>query len=111
DALAGGTEDIKGDPQLKALAAELVKNIRADLSVDWADRRSAEAAIRAKIKRLLRRRGYTPPKAPTNGGGAGGGGGLEYAADRILMQARTLYRYWPDVESDDGILFSERHLA
>jgi type I restriction enzyme R subunit len=109
DALAGGVEDIKADPQLKKLAGELVRNIRADLSVDWADRRSAEAAIRAKIKRLLRRNGYKPPKPAGNGGG--GGDSLEYAADLILTQARTLYRYWPDVETDEPVLFAERHLA
>lgn len=111
DALAGGVEDIKADPELKKLAGELVKNIRADLSVDWADRRSAEDAIRAKIKRLLRRRGYKPPAAVAGDGNGGGGRGLEYATDRILAQARTLYRYWPEVPAEDGVLFVEEQLA
>ncbi len=41
------------DPQIAAIAAELVKSVRADQTVDWADRESSEAAIRRKIKRLL----------------------------------------------------------
>ena len=55
DALAGGVEHIRADPDLAALAHELVENIRKDLSVDWTDREATEAKIRTKIKRLLRR--------------------------------------------------------
>jgi type I restriction enzyme R subunit len=39
DALAGADENNPVDPQLAAIAADLVKGIRADLTVDWADRR------------------------------------------------------------------------
>lgn len=99
DALAGGAEEVRADPRLKVLAGELVRSIRADLSVDWTERRSAEAAIRAKIKRLLRRRGYVPPQAPDAGGGDGT---LEHTADLILTQAKTLYRCWPDVGAQEG---------
>ena len=66
--------------------------IRGDLSVDWADREATEAAIRVKIKRLLRRYGFKTK--PT-----GGAGRLERATDLVLDQARTLYRSWPHVAS------------
>jgi hypothetical protein len=57
--------------------------------VDWADHEATEAAIRAKIKRLLRRLGYSPP--------AGGGGRMpDRVVDDILEQARVLYRWWPE---------------
>jgi len=59
------------------------------LSVDWADHESTEAAIRTKIKHLLRRYGYAVP--------TGGAGPSRMAlADLILDQARHLYRYWPE---------------
>lgn len=97
DALAGGVEDVKADPDLAKIAHELVQSIRGDLSVDWADRESTEAQIRVKIKRLLRKHGY---KAPT---AAGGGGGIDEAAQTVLEQAKALYRYWPDVDVGDQL--------
>jgi type I restriction enzyme R subunit len=96
DALAGGVEDVKADPELASIAHELVGSIRQDLTVDWADREATEAKIRAKIKRLLRRHRYRPPRR-------GGGGGIDDAAQLVLDQAKALYRYWPDVEADDRL--------
>jgi type I restriction enzyme R subunit len=93
DALAGGAGDGVADPQLAAIASELVKSIRADLTVDWADRESTEAKIRTKIKRLLRKHGYKPPM--TAGGGAEA---IGHYTQLVLDQAKELYRYWPDVE-------------
>ena len=94
DALAGGTGDGVADPQLAAIASELVKSIRADLTVDWADRESSEAKIRTKIKRLLRKHGYKPPMT-ASGGGADA---IGHYTQLVLDQAKELYRYWPDVE-------------
>jgi type I restriction enzyme R subunit len=94
DALAGQPEDWKADEQLVAIAKELVSNIKADLSVDWTSHESAEAAIRVKVKRLLRKHHYQPPAASTGGGG---GKPLDVAADLVLDQARSLYRNWPDI--------------
>jgi type I restriction enzyme R subunit len=94
DALAGGVEDGEADPQLAAIANDLVKSIRADLTVDWADRESSEAAIRVKIKRLLRKHNYQP-KTP---GGAGGPLDVNHYTQLVLEQAKALYRYWPEVE-------------
>jgi type I restriction enzyme R subunit len=98
DALAGGTTDVEADPQLAAIAHDLVEGIRGDLSVDWADRESTEAKIRAKIKRLLRKHKYRLPKS------IGGGGHVHHmdrAADMILSQAKALYRYWPEIGRGD----------
>jgi type I restriction enzyme R subunit len=94
DSLAGGIEDGKADPQLAAIANDLVKSIRADLTVDWADRESSEAAIRVKIKRLLRKHKYRP-KVP---GGADGPLDVNHYTQLVLEQAKALYRYWPEVE-------------
>jgi type I restriction enzyme R subunit len=90
DALAGGSDDWVADPTLAQIARVLVQSIKEDLSVDWADHESTEAAIRTKIKHLLRRLKYRAP--------AGGAGPHTNAvADLVLDQARHLYRYWPEV--------------
>lgn len=93
DALAGSAEEWTANPRLVEIARDLVKSIKADLTVDWASHESTEAAIRAKIKRLLRRHGYEPPVV--------GGGGADAVAEMVLEQARTLYRTWPDVSSHE----------
>ncbi len=94
DALAGESGDGAADPQIAGIAAELVKSIRTDLTVDWADRESTEAKIRTKIKRLLRRHGYKPAAS----GMGGSGDDLDRYAQLVLEQAKELYRYWPDIE-------------
>jgi len=53
---------VKADPALAKIAHELVESIRTDLTVDWADREATEAKIRTKIKRVLRKHKYRPPK-------------------------------------------------
>ncbi len=101
DALAGQHavgDDGAADPQLAAIAAELVTSIRADLTVDWADRQSSEAAIRRKIKRLLRRHDYRPAAASGPSGGGGGAHDLNHYTQLVLEQAKELYRYWPEIE-------------
>jgi len=89
DAVAGRTDDWEPDPEIATIARDLVASIKADLSIDWADREATEAAMRVKIKRLLRRHQFSRK-------GHGGGKRLDEVADLILEQARTLYRYWPD---------------
>lgn len=88
DAMAGGSEDWVADEKLTEIARALVQGIRADLSVDWADHEATEAAIRTKIKHLLRRFGYTAR--------TGDAGPRRAVVDVILDQARQLYRFWPD---------------
>jgi len=99
DALAGHTTATDGaDPQLAAIAAELVNSIRADLTVDWADRQSSEAAIRRKIKRLLRRHEYRPVVTAGPSGGGCDAHDLNHYTQLVLEQAKELYRYWPETE-------------
>lgn len=102
DALVGGVEHIKADPDLAALAHALVENIRQDLSVDWTDRQATEAKVRTKIKRLLRRnRDKLPELAPTTisaqGDLDGVDGRINHFTQLVLDQAKAMYRYWPEV--------------
>lgn len=48
-------------------------------------------AIRTKIKRLLRRHNF---KGRANGGGSFD---RDHVTNLVMDQARTLYRYWPDM--------------
>jgi type I restriction enzyme R subunit len=98
DALAGGTpEAAAADPKLASLAHKLTEALRKDLSVDWADRESTRAAIRAKVKRLLRNEAYTPPQTIRgSGGGVVDPRELNAIVDMILQQAEVLYANWPD---------------
>jgi type I restriction enzyme R subunit len=92
DAVAGTSDDWNPDPEIAVIARDLVKSIRSDLEVDWADRESVEAVIRVKVKRLLRRHNFKPKP---------GGGGKPLDRDRVtdlvMEQARTLYRLWPEI--------------
>jgi type I restriction enzyme R subunit len=99
DALAGGSSDVAADPKLAAIAQDLVDALRngGKLRVDWTEHPASQAAVRRIIKRLLRKHSHQPP-VPLGGGG--GGGSLGYAAAALYEQARTLYRYWPDVGGD-----------
>ena len=81
----------RADPALAKIAHELVEGIRTDLTVDWADREATEAKVRAKIKRLLRKHKYQPPKPKPTGGGESHG--FETAAQLVLDQAKAFYRY------------------
>jgi hypothetical protein len=70
--------------------------------VNWTDREATEAKVRAKIKRLLRRNRskLTKPQTVAVGNGGGGGSGadpISYYTQLVLDQAKSLYRYWPEV--------------
>jgi type I restriction enzyme R subunit len=97
DALAGGATDEKADPKLAEIASDLVKSIRKDLSIDWADRESTEAAVRRNIKRLLRKHEYEPPPGQSDGGGDDRYD-VNHYIQLVLDQAKALYRYYPEVE-------------
>lgn len=92
DVLATRGEGWVDDPRLKEVAAEIVRQVRADLAVDWTERGNLEARIRGRIKRLLRRHKLAL--------GGDGGGGLEDVTDRVFQQARLLYQRWPEVPGD-----------
>jgi type I restriction enzyme, R subunit len=79
DALADNQSavDVLGNDQLKIIAHELLKSLKATVSIDWAHRDSARARLRVLVKRILRKYGYPPD--------------LEDAAVRgVLEQAEAL---------------------
>ncbi|MDD1475310.1 DUF3387 domain-containing protein, partial [Dolichospermum sp. ST_sed4] len=49
-----------GDDILKAIARDLVKAIRANLTIDWTVKENVRAKLRVTIKRLLKKYGYPP---------------------------------------------------
>ncbi|WP_026801331.1 type I restriction endonuclease subunit R [Pontibacillus halophilus] len=62
DALSNNksAEEVMGDETLKAIAHELTKSIKANMSIDWNLRESARANMRITVKRLLKKYGYPP---------------------------------------------------
>jgi type I restriction enzyme R subunit len=62
DALAvnQSARDVIGEPALRIIAHELVQSIRSNVTVEWANRESARARLRALVKRILRKYGYPP---------------------------------------------------
>jgi type I restriction enzyme, R subunit len=69
--------DVLGNDQLKIIAHELLKGLKANASIDWAHRDSARARLRVLVKRILRKFHYPPD--------------LEDAAVRgVLAQAEAL---------------------
>ena len=102
DALAGGAADVQTDPQLAAIAHDLVQTLRnsGKLRVDWTDHASSQAAIRRITKRLLRKHHYQPPATVRARGGGGDIPPLDYFAQVVYEQAKALYRYWPGVGGD-----------
>ncbi|MED2973215.1 type I restriction endonuclease subunit R [Fictibacillus sp. B-59209] len=62
DALASHetAEEVMGDDVLKAIAHELSKAIKENMSIDWNLRESARAKMRITVRRLLKKYGYPP---------------------------------------------------
>ena len=67
DAIADNASalDVLGQDVLADIARQLVALMRADVRTDWTVREDVRAALRAKIKRLLRKHKY-PPDAAEN---------------------------------------------
>ncbi len=57
-------EKIMGDTTLQNIARELVDSLRKSISIDWNVKKSVQAGIRVRIKRLLRKYKYPPDDAP-----------------------------------------------
>ncbi len=57
-----------GDKELRAIAHELTKTVKDNMSVDWSKRDSAKAKMRVQVRRLLKKYGY-PPDLQKNGCG------------------------------------------
>jgi len=83
DALAdhGNVREVMGDETLADIAQELVDAIRRSVTIDWTQKESVRARMRALIRRMLRRRGYPPDKR-------------QEAVDTVLEQAERRCRDW-----------------
>lgn len=83
DALAENESavDLLGDDKLKVIAHELLVNLQANISIDWAQRNSARARLRVLVKRILRKYGYPPDMQ-------------DDAVKTVLQQAEALSSSW-----------------
>ncbi len=83
DALEANDSAVKvlGDETLRAIARELVKTVRANVTIDWTLRDNVQAQLRILVKRILRRYGYPPDKQ-------------EKATQTVLEQAEVLSEGW-----------------
>ena len=83
DALETNDSAVKvlGDETLRTIAQELVKSVRANVTIDWTLRENVRAQLRVLVKRILRRYGYPPDKQ-------------EEATETVLEQAALLSAEW-----------------
>ena len=70
-----------GDETLRDIARELVKTVRANVTIDWTIRENVRAQLRVLVKRILRKHGYPPDKQ-------------EKATQTVLEQAELLSELW-----------------
>lgn len=76
DAVAHGKKGMNGE--VKEMVKEMVKMIRRDIAVDWTDNDVIKSRIRANVRLLLLRSGYSKDEA-------------ESMVDKIIMQASLLF--------------------
>ncbi|EQD43128.1 type I restriction-modification enzyme, R, partial [mine drainage metagenome] len=83
DALETNDSAVKvlGDDNLRLIARELVKTLRANVTIDWTVRENVRAQLRVLVKRILRKYGYPPDKQ-------------ERATQTVLEQAEQLTGLW-----------------
>jgi len=83
DALETNDSAVKvlGDDTLRIIAQELVRTVRANVTIDWTLRENVRAQLRVLVKRILRRYGYPPDKQ-------------EKATQTVLEQAALLSDEW-----------------
>lgn len=68
---------VLGDETLRFIARELVRTVRADVTIDWTVRENVRARLRALVRRILRKDGHPPDKP-------------EKATQTVLEQAEVL---------------------
>lgn len=90
DAMALGREHIESHEQLLELAKKLVVTIKGNLSIDWTDLENVKSKIRASVKRLLRREGFTPEV-------------YEPMVSTIMEQAISLYQDYVPISADFSV--------
>src|SRR5689334_2064397 len=84
---------VLGDEQLRTIARELVKTVRANVTIDWTVRENVLANLRVPVKRLLKRYGYPPDKqekATREAACAGGALGQGVGGVRVLHGGNDL---------------------
>jgi len=83
DALETNDSAVKvlGDDTLRTIAQELVRTVRANVTIDWTLRENVRAQLRVLVKRILRKYGYPPDKQ-------------EKATETVLEQAALLSEEW-----------------
>ena len=64
DALETNDSAVKvlGDDTLRAIAQELVKTVRSNVTIDWTLRENVRAQLRVLVRRILRKHGYPPDR-------------------------------------------------
>jgi len=72
---------VLGDATLRTIAQELVRTVRANVTIDWTLRENVRAQLRVLVKRILRKHGYPPDKQ-------------EQATHTVLEQAEVLSAAW-----------------
>lgn len=72
---------VLGDETLRTIAQEVVRTVRANVTIDWTLRENVRAQLRVLVKRILRRYGYPPDKQ-------------EKATETVLEQAALLSEEW-----------------
>jgi len=63
------------------MALELVKSVRANVTIDWTVKEGARAKMRILVKRILRKYGYPPDLQ-------------DAATNLVLQQAELLAAQW-----------------
>jgi hypothetical protein len=66
---------------LRFIARELVRTVRANVTIDWTVRENVRAHLRVLVKRILRKYGYPPDMQ-------------ERATQTVLEQAEVLSQAW-----------------
>ena len=74
---------VLGDETLCVIARELVRTVRANVTIDWTLRENVRANLRRLVKRILRKHGYPPDKQ-------------ESATRMVIEQAEVLSAGWAD---------------
>ena len=86
-----GTNDsevaLQGDEILPTIAQDLVKKVRADVTIDWTLREDVRAGLRVLVRRTLRKYNYPPDKQEK-------AIRQEEAIGTVLQQAETLSEAW-----------------
>ncbi len=70
-----------GEPELLAIARELTRTVRDNVTIDWTVRDNVRAQLRVLVKRILRKHGYPPDKQAQ-------------ATQTVLEQAEVLSELW-----------------